>query len=197
MNRQSPLRPRALVALTALAAGLVLARSPSLRAEVAAARAEVAALTVRGDVEKPGTLTLAELTAMEATTAPYTAHEHTQTVVGVPLAKVLLRYGVVPGPMGKTMAPADKRAGYKKVIVASAADGFQAVFSLAELSEGMGKTQALLVWKADGKPLAPEQGPLRLVVLSDGEPSRSVHQVRTLDVVDMRRIVPPAGKPAH
>jgi DMSO/TMAO reductase YedYZ molybdopterin-dependent catalytic subunit len=146
---------------------------------------------VRGDVEKPGTLQLAELEAMGPTSASYTVHDHTQTVIGVPLHKVLARYGVVPGPMSKTMAPADKRPGYKKVVVASAPDGFQAVFSLAELSEGMGKTQVLVVWKADGKPLPPAQGPLRLVVLTDGEPSRSVHQLRTLDVTDMRRIVAP------
>ena len=76
------------------------------------------------------------------------------------------------------------------VSLAAARDGFQAVFSAAELTEGMGKTQVLLIWMLDGKPLPADAGPLRLVVLSDGEPSRSLFQLSRIDVVDMRRIVP-------
>lgn len=151
------------------------------------------AVEVRGDVASPGSLTLRELAAMPTVQADWTMHGKTHKVLGVPLAKALERFGVGPGPMTKQMAPKDKRPGYKKVLVASAPDGFQAVLSVAEITEGMGKTQALLVFQIDGQPLRAEEKPLRLVILTDGEGSRSLYRLQRIDVVDLRKIVPPAG----
>lgn len=150
-----------------------------------------AAIEVRGDVDKPGSLTMKELTAMPSLKVDWTAHGKTRSVTGVPLGKALERFGVGPGPMSKEMQPKDKRPGYKKVIVASAPDGFQAVLSVAEITEGMGKTQALLVWKVDDKPLPPNEQPLRLVIVTDGEPSRSLYRLQRLDIVDLRKIIVP------
>jgi hypothetical protein len=96
--------------------------------------------------------------------------------------------------MGKDVPKAEKRAGWKKVVVASAADGFQAVFSCAELAAEMGPTRALVIWKLDGAPIAADEGPLRLVVLTDQEPSRSLWSLKRLEVVDLRKIAPP---PSH
>ena len=163
-------------------------------------------IEVRGDLPKPGPLRLAELEALAPATFTWTAHGQSHTVLGVPLATVLRHFGWEPGVMSKTLAPAEKRVGYKRVVVATAPDGFQAVFSAAEIAPAMGKTQAIVAWMLDGKPLVPAQGPLRLVVLTDEEPSRSVHNLQRLDVVDIRRIVPvsppapaagPAPAPAH
>lgn len=151
-----------------------------------------AAIDVRGDVPKPGLITLQDLAQLGSITSTWTLHGQSHTVVGVPLEKVLRRAGWEPGVMSKTVPPAEKRVGYKRVVVVTAPDGFQSVFSAAELTEGMGKTQVLVVWSVDGKPLPAEQGPLRLVVPSDAEPSRSLHHLRRIDVVDMRRIVPVA-----
>lgn len=150
------------------------------------------AIDVRGDVPKPGMITVAELMRLEPLTTQWTLHGQSHTVVGIPLEKVLRRVGWDPGVMSKTVPPAEKRVGYKRVVVVTAPDGFQSVFSAAELSEGMGKTQVLVVWMVDGKPLPAEQGRLRLVVPTDAEPSRSLHNLRRIDVVDMRRIVPVA-----
>ena len=72
------------------------------------------------------------------------------------------------------------------VVVASASDGYQAVLSCAEVFESMGPTRAMVVWKVDGKPLPQDRGPLRLVVLTDKEPSRSIFGLRKLDVLDLR-----------
>jgi hypothetical protein len=41
-------------------------------------------------------------------------------------------------------------------------------------------------WKIDGKPLPADRGPLRLVVLTAKEPSRSVYGVRKLEGLDLR-----------
>jgi DMSO/TMAO reductase YedYZ molybdopterin-dependent catalytic subunit len=170
---------------------LALLLAAEARAQPAAAADAEGVVEVRGDVT-PGQLTVRELQAMPPSRLEWTVHGKTRTVVGVPLAKALERFGVLPGPMTKEMAAKDKRAGYKKVIVASAPDGFQSVLSVAEISEGMGKTQALLVYKIDDKPLPQNEKPLRLVVVSDGEPSRSLYQLARIDIVDLRKIIPPA-----
>jgi hypothetical protein len=43
-----------------------------------------------------------------------------------------------------------------------------------------------VVYEIDGKPLSAEQGPLKLVVPTDKDPSRSVRQLVRLDIVDLR-----------
>jgi hypothetical protein len=45
----------------------------------------------------------------------------------------------------------------------------------------MGPTHAVLAWSVDGKP----QEPLRLVVTTDKEPSRSIYKLVRLEVVDL------------
>lgn len=148
-------------------------------------------LAVRGDLPQTGTLSLADLQALGPVTVSFDIHGKRHSAVGAPLGKVLARFGFVPGPMGKGVAPSEKRAGYKKAVVASAPDGFQAVFSIAELTPEMGPTQVLVAWQMDGQPLGADMGPLRLVVPTDKEPSRCLYHLQRLDVVDLRRIVPP------
>ena len=106
-------------------------------------------------------------------------------VTGVRLDKVLTHLGFTPGPMGKDVPVSVKRAGFRKVVVATARDGFQAVFTVAECFQGMGPGEVLVVWAVDGKPLAPADGPLRLAVLTDAEPSRSLRQLKKLEIVDV------------
>ena len=169
---------------------LALGPTRSAHAETAKPATSTATIEVRGDVPKPGPLSVTDLQALSPATFTWVAHGQSHTVLGVPLSTVLRRFGWEPGVMGKNIAAADKRVGYKRVIVATAPDGFQAVFSAAELAPAMGKTQAVLCWMIDGKPLPAAEGPLRLVVLTDDEPSRSIYHLQRLDVVDMRRIVP-------
>ncbi len=96
-----------------------------------------------------------------------------------------VHFGFTPGPMGKDVPVKDKVKGYRQVLVATARDGFQAVFSCAEVTEGMGATVALVAWQLDGKPFGPEVGPFRLVVTTDGEPARSIRQLERLHVIDV------------
>lgn len=175
---------------------LVAALAPAVASAQPAKSAPVSGtVEVRGDVPKPAELKVSELAALGSVNTTWTVHGQTHAVVGVPLEKVLRHCGWEPGVMSKTLPPAQKRTGYKLAVVATAPDGFQAVFSAAELTEGMGKTQALLIWMVDGKPIAAPEGPLRLIVASDGEPSRSLYHLSRLDVVDLRRIVPVAPPP--
>jgi DMSO/TMAO reductase YedYZ molybdopterin-dependent catalytic subunit len=141
-------------------------------------------LRVEGVLPQTGTLGLAELEKLGSTTVSWTSHGQRNQVTGVRMDKVLLHFGFTPGPMGKDVPVKDKVKGYREVLLATARDGFQAVFSCAEVMEGMGTTAAFIVWQVDGKPLGPEVGPLRLVVISDGEPARSIRQLDRLRVLD-------------
>jgi hypothetical protein len=77
------------------------------------------------------------------------------------LNRILTRFGFEPGTMGKDVPKHEKRKGWRMAIRASAPDGFEAILSCAEV-------------------------PLRLVVLTDKQPSRSVYGVRKLEVLDLR-----------
>jgi DMSO/TMAO reductase YedYZ molybdopterin-dependent catalytic subunit len=160
------------------------------------ALADAPGLEVAGALPRTGKLTLQDLEAMKPEKAAWSNQGKQQEVEGVPVGKILTAFGFAPGPMGKGVPPAEKRPGYKKVVLVTSRDGFQAVFSCAELAEEMGATRALLVWKVDGQPLPPEQGPFRLVVLTDKEPSRSAWAVKKIEVIDPAP-VPPRSAPAR
>ncbi len=140
---------------------------------------------VEGALPKTATLGQAELEKLGSTTVAWTSHGQTHQVTGVRVDKVLLHFGFTPGQMGKDVPVKQKVKGFREVLVATARDGFQAVFSCAEVMEGMGATAAFIVWQVDGKPLSPEAGPLRIVVTTDGEPARSIRQLDTLRVLDV------------
>ncbi len=171
---------------------LLLASAGSLFAApgTAAPGDGAAVLQVAGALPRAGALKLADLEAMSPSSATWSMHDERHEVYGVPLERVLTRFGFEPGPMGKDVPKREKRRGWRLAVRASAADGFEAVFSCAELFESMGATRAMIIWKVDGKPLAGERGPLRLVVLTDKEPSRSIYGVRSIEVLDLRSPAP-------
>jgi DMSO/TMAO reductase YedYZ molybdopterin-dependent catalytic subunit len=151
-------------------------------------------LKVGGALTKPGALSLADLETMTPATSTWSAHGEKHEVYGVPLDRLLTRFGFDPGPMGKDVPKHEKRKGWRMVVIASAPDGFQAVLSCAEVFESMGATRAIVAWKIDGKALPDDRGPLRLVVLTDKEPSRSIYNLRKLEVLDLRGAGAPAGR---
>jgi hypothetical protein len=163
--------------------GLLLAFLPAVT--LAADGPAGPTVRVEGALPKTGTLGQAELEKLGSTTVAWTSHGQTHQVTGVRVDKVLLHFGFTPGQMGKDVPVKEKVKGYREVLVATARDGFQAVFSCAEVMEGMGATAAFIVWQVDGKPLGPEAGPLRLVVTTDGEPARSIRQLDSLRVLDV------------
>ncbi|HTP28371.1 MAG TPA: molybdopterin-dependent oxidoreductase [Anaeromyxobacteraceae bacterium] len=150
-----------------------------------AAESVVPSLEIAGSISEPGKLTIQELQALGPVTRPWKEHGKTHQVTGVPIQKILAARGFSPGPEGKNVPVTEKRAGWRKVLVAVAADGYQAAFSCAELSDEIGATKVLVVWSVDGKPLRTETGPLRLVSPSDHEPSRSVFKLERLVLVDV------------
>jgi DMSO/TMAO reductase YedYZ molybdopterin-dependent catalytic subunit len=94
---------------------------------------------------------------------------------GVTLVEVLRLAGA---PTGGEL----KGAALAKYVVVSAADGYRAVFSLAEVSPALTDAVVLLADRRNGKPLAPSEGSCRLVVPGDKRQARWVRQVVGLTV---------------
>lgn len=186
--------------MTALLAALLLTAAPDAGA--------LLTLRVDGDLIKPGALSIKELVQLGAVTVDWTdthaahaknpeaaacgapAQKNDQgcghKVTGVRLDRVLLRLGFSEGPMGPQANPKQKHQGLRGAVIASAADGFEAVFSVGELLETLGATNALIVWEMDGKPLPLGLGPFRILVLTDKGASRSIHQLTGLRVIDLK-----------
>jgi hypothetical protein len=161
--------------MTAIALLLALLAAPA-----------AAGLTVGGDLPRRGALAVADLEKLAPESIDIAGPSGKHRGRGVRLDRILAHFGFSPGEMNPSIPVRDKRAGWKKVVRASASDGFEAAFSCAELSEQMGPTRAYVVFEVDGKPLGADVGPLRLVVPTDKEPSRSVRQLVRVEVVDLR-----------
>jgi DMSO/TMAO reductase YedYZ molybdopterin-dependent catalytic subunit len=71
--------------------------------------------------------------------------------------------------------------------IASAADGYPAVFAVAELDPGFTSSNVIIVDVVDGKPLPERQGPLRLVAPKDLMGSRSVRMLRRIQIVRLAK----------
>ena len=135
-----------------------------------------APLVVDGDVAKPLSLTTAELKSLPRTTVEMKAENGTINIYEGVLVSDLLKIAGVPlGQMRSGVV--------SSYALASAADGYQAVFSLAELDPGFTNSSVIVADVVDGKPLSERQGPLRLVAPRDLMASRSVRTLRRIQIV--------------
>jgi DMSO/TMAO reductase YedYZ molybdopterin-dependent catalytic subunit len=143
--------------------------------------ASPAGLTVGGDVPVPLTLTVSDLKAMPRTTTTVKQENGTSvTYEGVLLSEILRRAGA---PLGRELS-GNAVASY---ILATAADGYQAAFALAEADPQFTGSEILVADTVDGKPLFDYQGPLRLVAPHDKRGARSVRMLQRIDVVRLRK----------
>ena len=142
-------------------------------------------LKLEGGPAKSGALTVKDLQELGAVTVDRTDKTGSHKVTGVRLDRLLARFGYDEGPKGPKADPKQKHRGLRSVLVATAADGYQAVFSVAEVQEELGPTTALVVWELDGKPLPPAEGPLRIVVSTDKRQTRSLSQLVSLRLVEI------------
>ena len=167
--------------LLLLGAGCLLgSRAACAQAPAAApvaAPAAPATLRLEGLVATPRTLTAADLAALphrEQTTTDKEGNKHVYR--GVALADVLHLAGT---PEGKAIhGPVLAQA-----ILATAADGYQAVFALPEIDPDFSPQTILLADRRDGKPLPAHDGPYQLIVPLEKKPARWVRQLTSLRVV--------------
>jgi DMSO/TMAO reductase YedYZ molybdopterin-dependent catalytic subunit len=86
-------------------------------------------------------------------------------------------------------APVDKQlrgAALATIVRATASDGYQVVFTLAELDAAFGKARVLVADSHDGKPLGAEDGPFRLVVPGDARAGRWLRKLVRIEVLSVR-----------
>jgi DMSO/TMAO reductase YedYZ molybdopterin-dependent catalytic subunit len=164
-------------AMPVLLAAIIVAASPDAGSSV------VVKLEGGGKV---GALTVKDLHELGAVTADWSDKSASHKVTGVRLDRLLARLGFDEGATGPKAEPKEKHQGLRAAIIATAADGYQAVFSVAEVQEELGTTTVLVVWEMDGKPLPPAVGPLRLVVTTDKRQTRSLFQLVGLRLMDLR-----------
>ena len=135
-----------------------------------------ATLQVTGSVSSPVTLTTADLKAMPRTTVTLKADGRDVKYEGVLVGAILARAGA---PLGRDLTG----AAVASYVVASASDGYRAVFSLAELDPEFTGSEIIVADTADGKPLFDYQGPFRIVAPRDTRGARGVRMLQKLDVV--------------
>ncbi|GAB2861345.1 molybdopterin-dependent oxidoreductase [Hymenobacter ruber] len=99
-----------------------------------------------------------------------------RTYSGVALYALLTAAGTKRGPD----LP---RKGMAHYVLVSAADGYQAVFALAELDPAFAQSSVLLADRCDGQPLPATAGPYQIIVPDDKKMGRCVRQVQSLRVV--------------
>jgi hypothetical protein len=99
---------------------------------------------------------------------------------GVLVADLLKRAGVALG--GDLRGTA-----LTTYVMATASDGYQVVFSIAELDPAMTASEIIVADSLDGKPLFAYQGPLRIVSPRDARPARSVRMLERIDVVRLKK----------
>ena len=144
-----------------------------------AGQARTATLTVAGDIISPLSLSPADLKDMPRTSVEVTADGWTLTYEGVLVGEILKRAGV---PLGDALR-ADAVASY---VLAGASDGYQVVFSLAELDPAFTNNDIILADTVDGEPLSADQGPVRIVAPNDSRGARSIRMLERLEVIGLR-----------
>jgi hypothetical protein len=101
----------------------------------------------------------------------------TEACDAVPLSLILAKVGA---PQGKALRGPEMA----DVIVVGAADGYHVALALAEADPLMrGEDQIFLADRCAGGPMAPPEGPFRLVVIGDKRPARSARQVTSITLL--------------
>ncbi len=137
-------------------------------------------LAVGGDVGTPLSFTPEELETLPRTKVEVQEDGRTISYEGVLVGEILKRAGA---PLGAELR-GDAIASY---VVATATDGYQVVFSLAELDPAFTSNDIIVADTIDGKPLFAYQGPLRIVAPKDARRARSIRMLERLEVVRLKK----------
>jgi hypothetical protein len=156
---------------------LAVALSAQVHAQGSATAASNGTIAIAGDVTQAMTISLADLKTMPRTTVTIEEEDGKQThYEGVLLGELLRRAGA---PVGRDLM----QNGVASYVKAIARDGFQAVFSLAELDPSFTSNDIIVADSVEGKPLVDSQGPLRIIAPKDKRGSRRVRMLERVEVV--------------
>jgi hypothetical protein len=129
---------------------------------------------------KPVTLDKAALAGLPPATVETAADGIKVVYEGVWLHDLLKKHGAPSGAelRGKALTA---------YVIAEAEDGYQVLFSLAELDPIFQDNPVLLAHAADGKPLSGALGTFRLVAPKDKRAARSIRMLKRIEVVQLRK----------
>jgi len=130
---------------------------------------EIAHVVIRGEALQPIELMAEDLARMDRHTAIVEGQQKPVLVEGVLVADLLRR---VAAPLDEQL----RGAALELYVVVEGADGYRAVFGLAEFDPGISDDPILLIDRQDGQPLPPGDGPLRVVVPAEKRQVRWVRQ---------------------
>lgn len=135
-----------------------------------------ATLSITGEVTTPLDLKLTDLASFKQVSHKVKdcdGKEH--EFAGVALIEILEKAGVTTGSKlrGENLA---------KYLLISAADGYEVLYSLAEIDPDFTDQVILLATSKDGQPLANGEGPFRIITPNDKKPARWIREVRSIKV---------------
>lgn len=133
-------------------------------------------ISVEGEVTTPLKLSVADISKMKKTEVQAADRDgKTHRYSGVPVTAILQEAGVTLGAQlrGENMA---------KYLLVKSGDGYEVLFSLAELDSAFTDRVVILADQVDGKPLPDGKGPFRIVVPGEKKPARWIWEVTTLTV---------------
>jgi DMSO/TMAO reductase YedYZ molybdopterin-dependent catalytic subunit len=134
---------------------------------------------VTGAVKTPLTLSARDLSGLPRTEATVNEHGKLIHYEGVLVSEVLKKKRAPVGDelRGKALAT---------YVLAKGRDGYEVVYSLAELDPAVTEAKVLLADRMDGKSLPDSAGPFRLVAPEDKKMARSVRMLERLEVVRLQ-----------
>jgi len=167
----------------------VRAAVAALAALLLACPAAAQTLKVTGLDGASKTLAAADFAALPRTSATLTEDGKPHAYEGVMLSDVLRAGGL---PMGQRLHGDPLKA----YLVVTGADGFQAVYSLAEVDRDFHGDTVILADKVDGAPLPAKQAPWRIVSSGDRKGWRAVYAVASIEARSILK-GPPAAAMDH
>jgi DMSO/TMAO reductase YedYZ molybdopterin-dependent catalytic subunit len=162
-----------LATLLAALTPLILAQQPAPEKAVTGP----SEFKIGGSVTTPLTVTAEDLKKMPRKTLRVeNAHaKRTEVYEGVPLEALLQKAGV---PQGEQV----RGAAMTTYVLVEAADDYRVIFSLAEIDSSFQDSEVLVTDTMDGAPLAPDQGPFKLVAPHEKRPARWAKMVKSITV---------------
>ncbi len=152
---------------------------PSLAQDMARTKAATgpSEFKIGGAVTTPLTVSAEDFKKMPRKTLRIenTRAKKTDVYEGVPLEALLQKAGV---PQGEQI----RGAAMTTYVLIEAADDYRVIFSLAEIDSGFQDSEILLADTLDGAPLAPDQGPFKLVAPHEKRPARWIKMVKSIIV---------------
>ncbi|WP_316803725.1 molybdopterin-binding protein [Pedobacter nototheniae] len=131
---------------------------------------------IAGELTKPFSLSLEQMRLMprvDVSRKDRDNKDHQYT--GVLLSNLL-------GQAGATMGKDLRGENLTKFVLIEASDGYQVIFSLAELDSEFSEEKIILADTVDGIALPAADGPFRIIVQNDKKPARCIKQVVSIKI---------------